>query len=142
MATWLIGYTENRCLYLFVKRYHKTITNCARIPPAVSKPTSIKETVLVGTKDWCNSPITAQSTTTMKAPQNQRQFHAAAEPPRKARNNKRHRMKYSVTCPAFLIDARIKSASCDEISGTSKDRIFPRNEDVLWGVKVSVDIQK
>ena len=43
---------ENGRLYLFLKRRHKVITNSARIPPAVSMPTSTREAVRVGTRDW------------------------------------------------------------------------------------------
>lgn len=51
-------------------------------------------------------------------------------------------MKYSMTCPTFLMKSWIKPSSCDEISGARKRMTVMTNEDVFLWENVSVDIQK
>jgi len=63
----------------------------------VSIPTSTTEAIRVETNDWCHSSPTAQNTTPITANKDHRHFHDAVEPPRKARNNRRPRVKYSMT---------------------------------------------
>ena len=112
------------------------------IPPAASMPTSITEAVRVETKDWWNSSLAAQSTTTPTAKKDHRQFHGGVEPRRKARNSKRPKIKYSMICALFLINACIKSTPWDEIWGTKKRRTGSTNEYVFCEENVPVDIQK
>jgi len=128
--------------YFFLWRRHKAITNCERIPPAMSIPKSTGEAVRVGTKDWWSSSIEAQSTTTITAKKDHRQFQPAVEPPPKAWNSKRPKIKYSMTCAAFLINACIKPISWCDILGTKKRRTVSIHENVFSEENVSVDIQK
>ena len=107
----------------------------------MSMPTSTGEAERVGTKDWWNSSIAAQSMTTIKEKKDHRQFHDAVEPPRRARNPNRPRIKYSVTWPAFLINVWIQAASSDEIPGIRKGRIFSTKRDVFSAENVSVENQ-
>jgi hypothetical protein len=78
----------------------------------------------------------------MAAKKDHRQFHDAIDPPRKARNSKRPRIKYSMTCPDFLIHAWIKPTSWDGRLETRKFKIFSTQENVFCEENVSVDIQK
>jgi len=129
-------------LYFLLWRCHKAITNWERIPPAMSMPASTGEAVRVGTKDWWSSSIEAQNTTTITTKKDHRQFQPAVEPPLKAWNNKRPKIKYSMTCPAFLINACIKPISWCDILGTKKRRIVSIHENVFSEENVLVDIQK
>lgn len=126
----------------FLHRCKRKLTNCPRIPPAVSMPTSTAEAVRVGTKDWWTSSPAAQRTSTIKAKNDHRHFHETLEEPRKARNSKRPRIKYSMTCADFLINVCIKSIAWDEISGARKRKMVSTTENVFWEENVPVDIQK
>jgi len=115
---------------------------CARIPPAMSMPTSTAEASRVATKDWWNSSLAAQTTTIMTAKKDHRQLKGAIEPLRKARNSKSPRIKYSMACADFLLNVCINSKSWDEIWGLRKRRIVSTKENVFCEENVSVDIQK
>ncbi len=69
-------------------------------------------------------------------------FHGLLEGPRKARNSKRPRMKYSVTCPAFLMIPWISSTAREEISGARKRRTGSTIRELFSEENVPVDIQK
>jgi hypothetical protein len=51
-------------------------------------------------------------------------------------------MKYSMTCPNFLINVCAKPIPSDEISGVRKRRTASTKKDVFCDENVSVDIQK
>jgi hypothetical protein len=107
----------------------------------MSIPISATEAVRVGTKDWCNSSVAAHSTTPITANKDHRQFHDAVEVLQKARNNKRLKIKYSTTCPAFLTIAWINPTSCAGIPGNNNRSTVSMNENVFCEENVPVDIQ-
>ncbi len=63
------------------------------------------------------------------------------DPPRKERNNKRPRIKYSMICPHFRINPWIIFNFRSDISGIKKRSIGSKTEDVFFAENVSVDIQ-
>lgn len=133
---------SQRPLYFFLQRCHKATTNWARIPPAVSMPTSTTDAVRVETKDWWNSSPAAQRASTITAKKDHRHFHNEIELPRNVRNSKRPKTKYSMTCPAFLITTCIRLNSWDEILGIKRPKTISNHENVFSEENVSVDIQK
>lgn len=104
--------------------------------------TSTADAVRLETKDWWNSSLAAQRTTMMTAKRGHRQLHDEVEPPRNVRNSKRPKTKYSVTCPAFLINTCMKTILWDGILSAKKRSNISIQEKVFCEENVSVDIQK
>ena len=118
-----------------------TVVDSPRNPPTISIPTSIKDEVRVTTNDWWNSSANANRIITIMEYDAQRHVFMSVELFLKARNRRRPRTKYSVTCASLRITPWIKWTFASERAGIKNRSIGSMNLEVFEDAKAPLDIQ-